>query len=86
MVMNITFTAAISGIIGAKLFHNLENWDELMANPIEALLSFSGLTMYGGLIFGTVAVIYMTKNTESHPYTLPMLLLQELCWLTAQDV
>jgi len=26
MVMNITFTAAISGIIGAKLFHNLENW------------------------------------------------------------
>lgn len=62
MVMNITFTAAISGIIGAKLFHNLENWDELMANPIEALLSFSGLTMYGGLIFGTVAVIYMTKK------------------------
>lgn len=62
MVMNITFTAAISGIIGAKLFHNLENWDELMANPIEALLSFSGLTMYGGLIFGTIAVIYMTKK------------------------
>lgn len=62
MVMNITFTAAISGIIGAKLFHNLENWDELMANPVEALLSFSGLTMYGGLIFGTIAVIYMTKK------------------------
>ena len=62
IVMNITFTAAIAGIIGAKLFHNLENWDELMANPIEALLSFSGLTMYGGLIFGTVAVIYMTKK------------------------
>jgi prolipoprotein diacylglyceryl transferase len=62
MVMNITFTAAISGIIGAKIFHNLENWDELMANPLDALLSFSGLTMYGGLIFGTVAVIYMTKK------------------------
>jgi phosphatidylglycerol:prolipoprotein diacylglycerol transferase len=62
MVMNITFTAAISGIIGAKLFHNLENWDELMANPIEALLSFSGLTMYGGLIFGTIAVVYMTRR------------------------
>lgn len=62
LVMNITFTAAISGIIGAKLFHNLENWDELMANPVDALLSFSGLTMYGGLIFGTVAVIYMTRK------------------------
>ncbi|MFM7017168.1 MAG: prolipoprotein diacylglyceryl transferase [Bacteroidota bacterium] len=62
LVMNITFTAAISGIIGAKLFHNLENWNELVENPMEALLSFSGLTMYGGLIFGTVAVIYMTKK------------------------
>ena len=67
MVMNITFTAAISGIIGAKLFHNLENWDELMANPVDALLSFSGLTMYGGLIFGTVAVIYMTRKYGIHP-------------------
>ncbi len=67
MVMNITFTAAISGIIGAKLFHNLENWDELMANPVYALLSFSGLTMYGGLIFGTVAVIYMTRKYGIHP-------------------
>jgi prolipoprotein diacylglyceryltransferase len=67
MVMNITFTAAISGIIGAKLFHNLENWDELMANPVDALLSFSGLTMYGGLILGTVAVIYMTRKYGIHP-------------------
>jgi hypothetical protein len=67
IVMNITFTAAIAGIIGAKIFHNLENWDELVANPIESLLSFSGLTMYGGLIFGTFAVIYMTKKQGIAP-------------------
>ena len=67
LVMNITFTAAIAGIIGAKIFHNLENWDELVANPVEALLSFSGLTMYGGLIFGAVAVIYMTKKYGISP-------------------
>ncbi len=67
IVMNITFTAAIAGIIGAKIFHNLENWDELVANPIESLLSFSGLTMYGGLILGTLAVIYMTKKQGIAP-------------------
>lgn len=67
IVMNITFTAAIAGIIGAKIFHNLENWDELVANPIDSLLSFSGLTMYGGLIFGTFAVIYMTKKQGIAP-------------------
>jgi phosphatidylglycerol:prolipoprotein diacylglycerol transferase len=67
IVMNITFTAAIAGIIGAKIFHNLENWDELVANPIESLLSFSGLTMYGGLIFGTFAVVYMTKKQGIAP-------------------
>lgn len=67
IVMNITFTAAIAGIIGAKIFHNLENWDELVANPIESLLSFSGLTMYGGLIFGTFAVIYMTNKQGIAP-------------------
>lgn len=67
IVMNITFTAAIAGIIGAKIFHNLENWDELVANPIDSLLSFSGLTMYGGLILGTLAVIYMTKKQGIAP-------------------
>jgi prolipoprotein diacylglyceryltransferase len=62
LVGNITMIAAISGIIGAKLFHNLENMDDFMADPIGQLLSFSGLTFYGGLICGAVAVIYYTKK------------------------
>jgi phosphatidylglycerol---prolipoprotein diacylglyceryl transferase len=62
LVGNITMIAAISGIIGAKLFHNLENMDDFMADPIGQLLSFSGLTFYGGLICGAIAVIYYTKK------------------------
>ena len=46
-VPNMTIIAAISGILGAKIFHNLENWNEFMFDPIGNLLSFSGLTMYG---------------------------------------
>lgn len=59
---NILMIAAISGILGAKLFHNLENMDELIADPIGALLSFSGLTFYGGLIAGIISVSYYVKK------------------------
>ena len=42
--------AAITGFLGAKIFHNLEYLDDFAKDPIDALLSFSGLTFYGGLI------------------------------------
>ncbi|MCC6384608.1 MAG: prolipoprotein diacylglyceryl transferase [Bacteroidia bacterium] len=63
---NITMLAAVAGLIGAKIFHNLENLDELISDPVGSLLSFSGLTMYGGLICGTAAVLwYGNKNKIS---------------------
>lgn len=63
LVSNITIIAAVSGIIGAKIFHNLENLHEFREHPLEALVSFSGLTMYGGLIAGTIAVMrYGSRN------------------------
>ncbi len=55
-VGDIVIYAALFGFLGAKLFHNFENWDDFRANPIEALLSFSGLTFYGGLICATLAI------------------------------
>ncbi len=62
---NITLTAALWGLIGAKLFHWLENPSELMAfiqNPSGDAL-FSGLTMYGGLIVaGAMVIRYFSKN------------------------
>ena len=51
LVGNLIMVAAISGIIGAKIFHNLENIDDFIKDPINQILSFSGLTFYGGLIF-----------------------------------
>lgn len=63
LVSNITLIAAIFGLIGAKVFHNLENIDEFLRDPIDALFSFSGLTFYGGLIVAAFAVIqYGRKN------------------------
>lgn len=60
---NILLIAAIAGLLGAKVFHNLENLDDFMQDPIGALLSFSGLTFYGGLIVAAFAVLrYTGKN------------------------
>ena len=62
LVGNMTMIAAVSGIIGAKIFHNLENIGAFIADPIGQLISFSGLTFYGGLIAGTISVIWYTKR------------------------
>jgi prolipoprotein diacylglyceryltransferase len=62
LVGNMTMIAAISGIIGAKIFHNLENMDAFLADPIGQLISFSGLTFYGGLIAGAVSVIWYANK------------------------
>ncbi|MHA4847213.1 prolipoprotein diacylglyceryl transferase, partial [Flavitalea antarctica] len=61
-VGDIVIYAALFGFLGAKLFHNFENWDEFVASPIEALLSFSGLTFYGGLICATLAIWYYARK------------------------
>lgn len=63
----ITMIALISGIIGAKLFHNLENWNDFMIDPIGQLTSFSGLTFYGGLIFGAIGVIWYAYKKKIAP-------------------
>lgn len=54
--------AAIGGFIGAKVFHNLEYWDDFAKDPIAGLLSFSGLTFYGGLLVGGAAVLYQANK------------------------
>jgi phosphatidylglycerol:prolipoprotein diacylglycerol transferase len=62
---NITLTAALWGLIGAKLFHWLENPSEFMAfieSPGAETL-FSGLTMYGGLIVaGAMVIRYFARH------------------------
>lgn len=59
---NILIVAAISGVVGAKIFHQLENWDEFLADPMGSLFSSGGLTFYGGLIFGAIAVLWFARK------------------------
>ncbi len=57
-----TLGAFIAGILGAKLFHILENLDDFYQDPIGSIVSFSGLTFYGGLIVGGATVLYLAKK------------------------
>ena len=59
---NLLMWAAVGGFLGAKVFHNLEYWDDFVKDPIGGLLSFSGLTFYGGLIVGGAAVLYKARQ------------------------
>lgn len=62
LMSNLIVWAAVWGFLGAKFFDNLEYWDDFVQHPIERLLSFSGLTFYGGLICGGAAVLYIAKK------------------------
>ena len=55
-VGDIIILGAIFGFLGAKIFNSLETWDEFIKSPVESLLSFSGLTFYGGLIVAALSI------------------------------
>lgn len=59
---NLTIYAAIFGLLGAKIFHLLENPSEIPEMFDSANSFFSGLTMYGGLIVGGGAVLYYSRK------------------------
>ena len=63
-VGDIVIYAAAFGFLGAKIFHNLENWNDFLKDPIGSLISFSGLTFYGGLICAGAAIIYYAKRKK----------------------
>ncbi len=61
-VGNMTLVAAFFGFLGAKIFHILENFSDFLKDPADMLFSFSGLTMYGGLILGGAAVLFYARK------------------------
>lgn len=55
-VGDIIVIGLVFGIIGAKIFDGLENWEDFKAHPWERLFSAGGLTYYGGLILAAIAI------------------------------
>jgi phosphatidylglycerol:prolipoprotein diacylglycerol transferase len=65
--------AGFSGIVGARLYHVLENPRELIAEP-SLLISRFGFAWFGGFLGGFVALVFLAKH-----YRIPMLEFMDLC-------
>ncbi len=67
---DITIRAAISGILGAKLFAIFESVDNIkafMENPVNQFFSGSGLAIYGGLIVAFFYIYWYVKKKGMKP-------------------
>jgi len=50
------FSGLVGGIIGSRLYYLFDNWDEVSDDVLGNLFSGSGLTWYGGVVGGAIAV------------------------------
>ena len=63
LASDLIFWAAFGGVVGSKVYHLLENLDQVFQDPIGMIFSGSGLVFLGGLVGGTIAVtIILNKN------------------------
>jgi phosphatidylglycerol:prolipoprotein diacylglycerol transferase len=56
------FWCGIIGFAGALLLAKLENLRGLSTHPLRWLLTYNGLTYYGGLIFGALTYLFITHR------------------------
>jgi len=62
-ISEMTFWAAVGGIVGAKVFDLFDNWESFLQDPVGSLTSGGGLAFFGGLVLGFVAVAsYMWRK------------------------
>lgn len=64
-----TTMAFIWGILGSKVFAWLEGWQGFIADPMGSLLSFDGLTFFGGLITAGFMIIRFMYRKGFHVFT-----------------
>jgi len=55
------FAALVGGIVGARLWSIIQNWDEAKDDLLGSLFSGTGLVFYGGLLGGALAVLGWAK-------------------------
>ena len=53
----IVFAALLGGVVGARGYYLIENWDTVRHDLLGSIFSGSGLVWYGGAIGGAIAVI-----------------------------
>ncbi len=70
---NLIIAAMLGGIVGAKIYFLIQHWQDVVADPIGMIFTGNGLVWYGGLIVGSLAVIWTMKRNR-----LPLLTMTDL--------
>ncbi len=58
----ITLIAMVAGVVGAKLFHVIENFSYVMDHFVDEVFSGSGLTFFGGLLLAILCIYLYARN------------------------
>lgn len=61
---DLVFMAVIGGIVGAKLYYVLLNWEQTVANPMGMIFARGGLVWYGGFLLATVLVVWEIRRQK----------------------
>lgn len=76
--ISIVAIATVAGVIGAKLWHVLQDPQTLMAHPFAEIFSRAGFAWFGGLVLGIVALLWQGRT-----YGIGKLRMLDLCTVSA---
>jgi len=66
LASDITFAAAVGGILGSKIYYLIENFSRVLEDPLGMIFSGSGLVFLGGLMGGTLGVTWVIQKHKLH--------------------
>ncbi len=61
---DLVFMAVIGGIVGAKGYYVLLNWEQLLADPVGSIFARGGLVWYGGFLLASILVILEIRRQQ----------------------
>ena len=73
LASSMVFAAAMGGLIGARLLFIIEEWGGFVRSPWDYVLSGSGFSWFGGLVGGSLSVIWLARQNGIY-------------WLKAADI
>jgi len=71
---DLVFMAVLGGVIGAKIYYVLLNYEALVANPFAAIFSRGGMVWYGGFAGALLLIVFEIKRRD-----LPLGQIADLC-------
>lgn len=76
--IGIVAIATVAGVVGAKLWHVLEDPQTLIHYPVSTLLDRAGFAWFGGLVLGIIALLWQGRT-----YGIGKLRMLDLCTVAA---